>query len=115
MIPCWRLREERERATSEAQSVCGIEAELAEERRIQAGMATAARSAAAGAGEVPDFIADPAAYHAHIERTFSERLRNMEANFSFRIQHDRHGEAVRARLRTMIGMAERGDRTVAAP
>jgi hypothetical protein len=111
-IPSWRARELREQREAEATRVQQLAAELAEERRIRMHWQQQIAAQQQQPAEVPDLIADPAAYHAHVERTFNERLRNMEANFSFRIQHDRHGETFEQAYQEMLGRAERGDRTV---
>ena len=62
--------------------------------------------------QIPDVIADPNAYHQHVTQTFEDRLRNMEANFSFRLAHQVHGETFEKAYGEMIGRAERGDPSV---
>jgi hypothetical protein len=64
------------------------------------------------APEVPDMFADPAAYHQFVERSVSSRLRDMEANLSFRLMHDRHGEDFEHAYSAMLKLAEAGDPSV---
>jgi len=60
----------------------------------------------------PDVIIDPNGYHQHVQQTMESRLRTMEQNFSFRMAHERHGEQFEQAYTQMIGLADRGDRSV---
>ena len=61
---------------------------------------------------IPDVITDPQAYHAHVTNQFEQRMRNQEANFSFRLAHQAFGETFENAYGEMIQRAERGDPTV---
>ena len=111
-VPSWRLRELREQREAEANRARSLEAELADMRRRHAAMEQQVRQQRQEPVQVPDLIADPAAYHAHVEQTFNERLRNMEANFSFRIAHSANGEMFEQAYGDMISRAERGDPSI---
>lgn len=104
MIPSWRLREERERREEIAQ-------QLAQERqaRLMWEQQMLQTRQAQEQQPVPDMVTDPAGYHAHMQRTFQEALRNHEANVSFRLQHMMHGDEFMTVYNDMLGRAHRGD------
>jgi hypothetical protein len=62
--------------------------------------------------QVPDPITDAEAFNNYYTNQLNERLRTQEQNFSFRIAHDRHGEAFERAYGEMIARAERGDPSV---
>lgn len=39
-----------------------------------------------------DIFADPQAYQTHVEQTMGEKMRSLEANFSLRLAHYKHGD-----------------------
>jgi hypothetical protein len=67
----------------------------------------------------PDLFTDPAGYTAYMQRQIMlvreqarADMRNQEANFSFRIAHDRNGEEFEQAFNGMLGLAQRGDPAV---
>jgi hypothetical protein len=63
--------------------------------------------------QVPDPITDPEGYHRYVESRFENRLRTQEQNFSFRIAHDRFGDAFEHAFGEMTARGDRGDPSVA--
>ena len=111
-VPSWRHRELREqRDASEARNR-QLEAHLMDQARQLRALQDFVQKQQQPAPQVPDMIVDPAAYHQHMQSTFDDRLRNMEANFSFRLAHQVHGETFERAYTDMIGRAERGDPSV---
>jgi hypothetical protein len=113
-VPSGRLRELREDRDREAERARNLEFALYDQQRqlreLQAAQVRAQQ--AQQPPQIPDIITDPQGYHQYVESRFTEQLRNQEANFSFRIAHDRHGEMFENAYGEMIHRAERGDRSV---
>src|SRR5215471_13361897 len=114
-VPAWRHREIREERDQIKQRNAQLEAMLIEAaRREQAAQIAQQKAQAEQKPEpIPDLVANPEAYHAYVQNQFNERLRNMEANFSFRLAHQAHGELFEHAFGEMIQRAERGDPSVA--
>jgi hypothetical protein len=121
-VPSWRHRELREQRDAVEMRARQFEQAYYEEtrrRRAYEDMIQQARQAQQPQPQPPDPITDPQGYHAFInnqldQRTkdFEERLRNQEANFSFRIAHDRNREMFESAYTEMIARAEHGDPAV---
>lgn len=111
-VPSWRHRELREQRDAADHRARQLEAALIDYDRRMRAMQDQVRQQQAPAPQVPDMIADPDAYHQHVQQTVEERMRNMEANFSFRLAHNAHGELFEQAYTDMIRRAERGDPSV---
>jgi len=114
-VPAWRHREIREERDQIKQRNAQLEAMLIEAaRREQAAQLAQQQAQAAQKPEpVPDLVANPEAYHAFVQNQFNERMRNLEANFSFRLAHQAHGELFEQAFGEMIQRADRGDPSIA--
>jgi hypothetical protein len=111
MVPSWRHRELREQRDASEARARQIEAMyLDQQRQLQT---LQQRFQEPPKPETPpDVIADPDAYYRHLQTGFQQQMRNMEANFSFRLAHQATGELFEHAYGEMIGRAERGDPTV---
>src|SRR5215831_4763502 len=113
-VPSWRHREIREQRDQLEQRSRQLEAALLDQQRQFQALRQQIEQAKPKEPEpIPDVITDPNAYYAHLQQGFDSRLRNMEANFSFRLAHQAHGELFEHAYGEMIGRAERGDPSVA--
>jgi hypothetical protein len=113
-VPSWRHRELREQRDAIEQRSRLLEQALIDQQRQFAHLQEQIRQAQAKAEppQIPDIIADPQAYHQHITQQHQQSMRNLEANFSFRMAHREHGELFERAYVEMIGRAERGDPSV---
>jgi hypothetical protein len=113
-VPSWRHRELREQRDAIEQRSRLLEQALIDQQRQFAVLQEHIRQAQAQAQppQIPDIISDPAAYHQHITQQHQQSMRNLEANFSFRMAHREHGELFERAYVEMIGRAERGDPSV---
>src|SRR5262245_40036180 len=113
-VPSWRHRELREQRDAVETRNRQLEAYLIDQSRQMQQLQSMVRQQQQPKEplQVPDVISDPSAYHQHMMSTFEDRLRNQEANFSFRLAHQVHGEMFEHAYANMIGRAERGDPSV---
>lgn len=113
-VPSWRHRELREQRDAIEQRSRLLEQALIDQQRQFAHLQEQIRQAQAKAEppQIPDLISDPQAYHQHITQQHQQSMRNLEANFSFRMAHREHGEMFERAYVEMIGRAERGDPSV---
>lgn len=112
MVPSWRLGEvsdERRKWQAEAEAKSR---ELEDSRRRYAALEQQHRQATEKPKEIPDLLADPNAFTSHLQETFDNRLRNMEANFSFRLAHSTHKDVFEKAYGEMVNRAERGDPSI---
>jgi hypothetical protein len=111
MVPSWRLgevSEERRRWQAEAEQ---HKRDLEDTRRRMAALEQQQRQATQKPVEVPDLLADPNAFTSHIQETVEQRIRNIEANFSFRLAHTMNKDVFEKAYSEMVSRAERGDRS----
>lgn len=113
MVPSWRLREIREareaaqrEADRERQERTRLEAEL-NAARFQ--MQQWQQRQSQEGREAPDPLADPVGYDRHIMSMLETRQKELEANFSFRLAHDRHGEVFEKAYSDLLSRTQRGD------
>lgn len=112
-IPPGRLREMREERDAAAARARELEFALYDmHQKMQAFQRQQETQKPAEAPQIPDVIADPAAYHEYVTQQFTEQLRKQEANFSFRMAHEREGELFEHAYGEMLGRAQRGDPAV---
>src|SRR5262245_14826438 len=112
-VPSWRHRELREqRDAFELRNRQLENAYIDQQRRLRE-LEGRFQQAQQPPQPLPDMITDPNGYHAYVQQQFGQQLRNMEANFSFRLAHQQHGELFEQAYGEMIQRAERGDPTVA--
>jgi hypothetical protein len=109
-VPSWRHRELREQRDAEATRARQMEQMIYELQRQNAALQGQIKPPEAP--QVPDMFQDPQAYHQFITTQHQNAMRNMEANFSFRLAHREHGEMFEQAYVTMIQRAERGDPSV---
>lgn len=113
-VPSWRHRELREQRDAIEQRSRLLEQALIDQQRQFAALQEHIRQQQAKAEppQIPDVISDPQAYHQHITQQHQQSMRNLEANFSFRMAHREHGQLFERAYVEMIGRAERGDPSV---
>jgi len=122
-IPSWRHREIREQRDQFEQRNRQLEAMVLDQQRqfqqLQAAI-NQAQQQQKPPEPIPDMITHPEAYNAYMQNMFArqeqanaERLKNMEANFSFRLAHQLHGDTFEKAFGEMIQRADRGDPTIA--
>lgn len=113
MVPSWRLREIREareaaqrEAERERQERSRVEAEL-NAARFQ--MQQWQQRQAQPPQEIPDPLADPTGYDRHVSSVLDNKLKEMEANFSFRLAHVQHGDTFEKAYSDLLSRVQRGD------
>lgn len=113
MVPSWRLREIREareaaqrEAERERQERSRVEAEL-NAARFQ--MQQWQQRQAQPPQEIPDPLADPTGYDRHVSFVLDNKLKEMEANFSFRLAHVQHGDTFEKAYSDLLSRVQRGD------
>ncbi len=111
MVPPWRLREIREARDAARRDAEKLSAELDDARRQIAEIRQqAARSETKV--EIPDPVVDPTGYQAHFSNALDSRMREMEANFSFRLAHATHKETFEKAYTDMVRRANAGDPSI---
>jgi hypothetical protein len=83
-IPSWRLKEEADSRREAERRALAYEQELSQLRQQM--------QALQQPREPIDIFANPEAYTQSVEQQMTEKLRAMEANFSLRLAHNKHGE-----------------------
>ena len=112
-IPPGRLREMREERDAAAARARELEFMVYDmHQKMQAWQRQQETQKPAEPPQIPDVIADPQAYHQYVTNQFTEQLRKQEANFSFRMAHEREGELFEQAYGEMLGRAQRGDPAV---
>lgn len=113
MVPSWRLREIREareaaqrEAERERQERSRVEAEL-NAARFQ--MQQWQQRQSQPPQEIPDPLADPTGYDRHVSSVLDNKLKEMEANFSFRLAHVQHGDTFEKAYSDLLSRVQRGD------
>lgn len=107
-IPSWRHREEAEARRAAERERDDIRRESADLRR----QLDEFRRSQQKPAEIPDPLENPDGYRQHFEQTFDQKLRNQEANFSFRLAHREHKETFEKAYSDMVNRAERGDPSI---
>lgn len=107
-IPSWRHREEAEARRAAERRADEAERTAADFRRRLDELQRAQQKPA----EIPDPLENPDGYRQHFEQTFDQKLRNLEANFSFRSAHREHKETFEKAYTDMVNRAERGDPSI---
>lgn len=111
-VPSWRLKELREERDAVRLQAQEFERSYAETQRQLREAQAQLRKQAEPPKPPPSVFEDPDGYTAHVESTMEQRLRNMEANFSFRLAHSQHKDVFEQAYQDMINRAERGDPSV---
>lgn len=111
-VPSWRARELREQREAAERRATEAEQRYTDTQRRLSSLEVEHRKATEKPVEVPDLLADPTGYTSHLQQTFDQRMKNMEANFSFRLAHAQFGETFGKAYSEMVSRAERGDRTI---
>jgi hypothetical protein len=83
-IPSWRLKEEADSRREAERRALAYEQQLAQLQQQMQAMQQPK--------EPIDIFANPEAYTQSIEQQMGEKLRAMEANFSLRLAHNKHGD-----------------------
>ena len=112
MVPSWRLREIREAREAARREADQRAVELEEARRQIAAMQHQMSQINQKPVEVPDPIVDPTGYQTHFSNALDSRMREMEANFSFRLAHTVHKDGFEKAYADMVRRANAGDSSV---
>jgi hypothetical protein len=83
-IPSWRLKEEADSRREAERRALAYEQQLSQLQQQMQAMQQPK--------EPIDIFANPEAYTQSVEQQMTEKLRAMEANFSLRLAHNKHGE-----------------------
>lgn len=107
-IPSWRLAEEAQ-AKREALERLQAEQRQREHLQQQLWQLQQQMEAAKKPQEPIDLFADPQAYQSHVEQTMTQRLREMEGNFSLRLAAYKHGDTFQQAWTEMTSRTQSGD------
>lgn len=110
-VPSWRHREVSERARTVETENQTLRRQLDDMQR-QIGAMHQRQAQPQKPADVPDPIVDPEGYRGYFETTMNDRLREMEANFSFRYAHAAHSDKFEKAYDEMLSRAQRGDPSV---